>query len=946
VPSPRWLWLALLAVLAGAAGHAVESLPVATPPAARGAFWVARAGDGSVLAVDRERGLVIGPGDSLVLQDEDGASLRLRRVALRVERTGSQSSYVRLHFRQSDAGLYRAFVVPGSTVTASLSLAPGNGEPVELASAEVGGLPDGVGPFEVSLSLDGPRFELSLDGQSLARADDATLAQGRFTVWADGVRVRALDVEALDARGKPVSRRVDLDELAAAAAPAASGAPAALAALAEAAALALAVAGFLRSLCLRAPSWRELGRATVAALVPLSVLVAARGLAGWPLPTPLVGLLGVLGIAPAVTVLRPRLDGGTEAAQPATAARVASRRERWRSAAFALALAAGVAWTAGAARLRVIRPLAAQEQSALAAASTEGFVQDGPLRLDASNSISIPQLHRSLTLGATVTLEESSWLELRLRERGGSAQGVALFLGSDARMPTGFVEEGERSFTPIGQASGPLPARRPLRLELQVEGSRYEALVDGRSVARADERRHPVGRSVILTADGAATVADLRLVAAPAEPPVRGPARELLAAASAPLLLWLVLAAACAACLRAPRWRAPELAAWSLAPLALVLAGCDDSGDVGVAAFAAGAAGSLGVLAVLALAHGRGWRAALLPLVGLLAVPVGLRAAAGPPVARQELLGQGWAWFDVPRLEPGLAHVQHPMLRQWNYYLDSHAFRGRHFAIPKPPGTVRVMCLGTSSTWGHGIDEASGLDYPTLLGGMLRERLPELPIEVMNAGVSGASTPRLLRFLREALLDFDPDIVVFSLSFNDAVFLTRFDEHGWLTRLEEPGVHVGPIERLEAARDLDRGLARSGRFEALRPRFGEDSLAAWHAAVPGDGPTPLDRFEQSLRAVADLLQSRGIALVLVKEAQRGDESRPWKREFYDAIERIGAEHGAPVVDPKPALDAAGGAAVFMDAVHLIPRGNRAQAGAIAPVVEGLIRERTGAGVGR
>jgi lysophospholipase L1-like esterase len=280
------------------------------------------------------------------------------------------------------------------------------------------------------------------------------------------------------------------------------------------------------------------------------------------------------------------------------------------------------------------------------------------------------------------------------------------------------------------------------------------------------------------------------------------------------------------------------------------------------------------------------------------------------------------------------------MLREWNYYLDGHALRGRHFALPKPAGTLRVVCLGTSSTWGHGIEESSGLDYPSVLGGLLRQRLPGVPIEVVNAGVSGASTPRLLLFLREALLDLEPDLVVFSLSYNDATFLTRFDEQAWLERLSAPGADVGPLDRLRCARDMERGLEQAARFEALRPRFGDDSLAAWRAAV-GDGPTPLDRFERALHDIVDLLQERAIPLVLVKEAQRGDEPRAWKAEFYAAIERIGGEHGAAVVDPKPALDAAGGPSMFMDPVHLVPRGNRVQAGAIAPAVEALLRARDG-----
>ena len=920
-------------LLAGAAGHVAESLPPRPPPQARGGFWSTRGKDGAALAVDPQAGLVIGPGDLLQLEDQDGGGAALRRVALRVQRTGTQSSYLRLHVRQSAEGTYRAFVVPGPSISSSLALEVGGPGSATLASDEralPGGAP-GSAPFEVALELDGPRLSLSLDGQTLVQAEDGRLTEGRCTIFADGLRVHALHVEGRDAAGHPFERDVAIADLKAEAAPRRGPL---LAALARCAALALAVAGLLRALCLARPPAREWLWATTCALLPLSLLVAGRGLLGWELPAPMVALLAVLGVPPAMTALRRFVSPGSDAPRESGARAVV------RSTAVALSLVAVAAWAAGAARLRAVEPLRAAEATELKAASAQGFEEPGPLRLDASNALQIPELHRSVVLRATVTLQESSWLELRLRERTGAAQGVALFLGSDARMPTGFVEEGAVTFEPIGSSSGPLPAERPLQLELRALDSRFEALVDGERVAQADERRHPVGRSVILTADGAATVSEVRLEAVP-EPPVRGPEREVLAAAGAMVLLALALAAAAAPCLHVPWWRAPELAAFALVPLLPVLLGGDSSGYSPAPEFAAGAAGALGVLLLLALAHGRGARAALLVLAGAVAVPLGLSAAAGAPVSRSERAGAAWAWIGVPRLAPGLAHLQHPRLREWNYYLDAHALRGKRFAIPKPAGTVRVVCLGTSSTWGHGIDETSGLDYPSLLGDALRERMPGVPIEVVNAGVSGASTPRLLSFLREVLLGFEPDIVVFSLSYNDATFLTRFDEQGWIETLSEPGAHVGWLDRLLAARDMDRGLGDAARFQAARARFGGDSLAAWRAAV-GDGPTPADRFERALHDVTDLLQSRGIAVVLVKEAQRGDEPRDWKPELYAAIDRIGESHGARVVDPKPALEAAGGNSVFMDPVHLTPRGNRAQAGAIAPVVAELIAQRRGA----
>ncbi|HZJ70582.1 MAG TPA: hypothetical protein VFF36_06575, partial [Planctomycetota bacterium] len=123
-------------LLAGAAGHIAESLPEQPLPAARGEFWTTSGKDGGALTVDPEAGLVIGPGDSLQLLDGDGGGSTLRRVALRVQRTGTQSSYLRLHFRQSAAGTYRAFVVPGPSVSSSLALEVGGPGSATLASDE------------------------------------------------------------------------------------------------------------------------------------------------------------------------------------------------------------------------------------------------------------------------------------------------------------------------------------------------------------------------------------------------------------------------------------------------------------------------------------------------------------------------------------------------------------------------------------------------------------------------------------------------------------------------------------------------------------------------------------------------------------------------------------------------------------------------------------------
>jgi len=57
------------------------------------------------------------------------------------------------------------------------------------------------------------------------------------------------------------------------------------------------------------------------------------------------------------------------------------------------------------------------------------------------------------------------------------------------------------------------------------------------------------------------------------------------------------------------------------------------------------------------------------------------------------------------------------------------------------------------------------------------------------------------------------------------------------------------------------------------------------------------------------------------------------------MDAVGSEFGLPVVDPSPALQAAGGAELFFDDVHLKPAGHAVVAEVLAPVVRAALQER-------
>lgn len=147
--------------------------------------------------------------------------------------------------------------------------------------------------------------------------------------------------------------------------------------------------------------------------------------------------------------------------------------------------------------------------------------------------------------------------------------------------------------------------------------------------------------------------------------------------------------------------------------------------------------------------------------------------------------------------------------------LNRMNLRERTFAVPRPEGTLRVMALGDSFTWGVGLDE--GERWTTVLERKLAAELPGRRVEVLNFGRSAASTKDEAETLRQFLLLAEPDVVVLGFCVNDPQ--TRLQE--WSVELERYAPLFRRLERLQSFRlhrtyeflhqRLDRALRSSGR---------------------------------------------------------------------------------------------------------------------------------------
>jgi GDSL-like Lipase/Acylhydrolase family len=119
-------------------------------------------------------------------------------------------------------------------------------------------------------------------------------------------------------------------------------------------------------------------------------------------------------------------------------------------------------------------------------------------------------------------------------------------------------------------------------------------------------------------------------------------------------------------------------------------------------------------------------------------------------------------------------------------HINSLGFRdSREYTLEKPPGTIRILVIGDSVTFGHGATFET--TYPYLLEQRLEAWRPEVRWEVWNLGVPGYNTRQELTYLQEIGPTFQPDLVIIGFYPND--YMDNVETaSGWLRTASASGV--------------------------------------------------------------------------------------------------------------------------------------------------------------
>lgn len=143
---------------------------------------------------------------------------------------------------------------------------------------------------------------------------------------------------------------------------------------------------------------------------------------------------------------------------------------------------------------------------------------------------------------------------------------------------------------------------------------------------------------------------------------------------------------------------------------------------------------------------------AVLGVVGVLLFFLELGLTASPGVGK--IIGSSYG-----HLGGGLASNEHGDPLGLLKGAPEIQLKNGTYKVHAPPGTFRLACLGSSSTEGTGVTDLARDSYPSQLQELLKgQGLGQ--VEVINAGLSGATLTQLSVYLEEVVARLYPDAVV------------------------------------------------------------------------------------------------------------------------------------------------------------------------------------------
>ena len=326
--------------------------------------------------------------------------------------------------------------------------------------------------------------------------------------------------------------------------------------------------------------------------------------------------------------------------------------------------------------------------------------------------------------------------------------------------------------------------------------------------------------------------------------------------------------------------------------------------------------------------RGWGFKLLLLGLAVFVSTEVGLRFFCDYDSRFNIFIGAGKEWDPERRVR--LKKNYH----SGDIHTNSKGIVGREFEGRKRDGVTRVLNIGDSCSF-----IPPERTYPSVIEEKLRAEKPDHLIEVINACVPGYDSAQALSWYETELINYDHDIVIIYLGWND---MGQYNPDGLEYKLIEKGYLQKPnlIQQLFASSYILRSYYV---YKGTRERSQPVSLTPLGNADKEKYETYYPyHFESNVKAIIELAQSKGKKVYLLNYAGLVTDS-PTEKELarmhfprntgkslekykilkgsYDkALSKISTDTNVPIIDIESLFESPERREVFTDSMHFNKNG--------------------------
>jgi len=246
-----------------------------------------------------------------------------------------------------------------------------------------------------------------------------------------------------------------------------------------------------------------------------------------------------------------------------------------------------------------------------------------------------------------------------------------------------------------------------------------------------------------------------------------------------------------------------------------------------------------------------------------------------------------WGGYDSDRLrgkdQGGFAcNLPNARFEKWQH--NSLGFRGPDLTQEKKPGMARVVCLGSSES--YGLYESPGKEWPA----QLRALLPDAKYEIINASMVGLNLPSFDAYLKQHVFPLKPDLVV--LVVNPLFYVTGLERAAHAKKA--PPLQPAQNRQKQAPSLKEKILSNSRIYPKLKQ--------AAKQAVTGNFPDTFKKYETE-SAQRKILEIEHAALKGRKPLDAVPESylESYRRDLERTVELIRSQNADVILTSYPAL---------------------------------------------